>query len=508
MTLIDCVWALGAVAALGVSWTTLGFRILRPARPSLGPYETLALSLLAGAGVQAVTLFLLGQVWFALPTVTAVAAAGMIPLFSRTERAALAGTAHALGRPRTSAWLLLAPALLGLAAASLARPVGEINHDGISYHLLGPVVWLRHGRIEPVLDMSHTAFPATIEVLFASGMALANERAPGVIGLLLGSAVVVQVAGLARWLGATPRWAGAAALLVATMPAVTDYVTVAFVDVEYAGFALAAVRLMLADEVSGGAVRLGALFLGFAMSTKYNGLTMTPITLGLALIRQTYLRGAREAIRLTAVAAALAAGVALPFYLRNYLILGVPIYPPTPWLARLGEPRAFSAAARANIERYIEVRGQGLGRTARDFVLLPFRFTYEAHRFHGAGGIGVAPLAFFPAGLLRWRDPRVCGVVAWLCLNTLVWFVVQQEARFLAPVILASTAVAVVGAEGLVARRGRPARIAWILALAISVAYGTAVLARAYVPLAASVLDPRRDQARWRDGVPYVDAFA
>ena len=42
----------------------------------------------------------------------------------------------------------------------------------------------------------------------------------------------------------------------------------------------------------------------------------------------------------------------------------------------------------------------------------------------------------------------------------------------------------------------------------MSAGYGTAVLARVHIPTAASVLDSRRDQARWRENVPYADAFA
>ncbi len=508
MIIVESLWALGAVAFLGLTWTTLGFRLLRPVRAGLGAAETLALSVLAGAGAEAVGLFLVGQLWFSALTVAVCAAAGLLPMLPRAERTALAATFRALEPPRSLVWLVLAPALLVLVLASLARPVGNIGHDGISYHLLGPAMWLRHGRIEPVLDMSHTAFPAVVELLFGAGMALANERAPGVVGLLLGSAVVVQAAGLVRWLGAGAAWAAAAALLVATMPALTDLVTVAFVDLEYAGFVLAAVRLLLEDRASRGWFRVGALFLGLAMGTKYNGLMMAPITLALALVHRWRRSGAREAIGLAAEAAALAAVVALPFYLRNYLILGVPIYPPTPALARLGRPRAFPADASVDWVRYLEVRGRGFGRTAWDLALLPFRYTYHAHRFHGAGGIGVVPLAFFPAGLVRWRHRAVRYAVLWIGLNTLAWFFAQQESRFLAPVVILTTALAVAGASALARRHGRRARFAWVLALAISVAYGAAVLARTYVPAAASVLDGRRDEARWRERVPYADAFA
>jgi len=269
--------------------------------------------------------------------------------------------------------------------------------------------------------------------------------------------------------------------------------------------------LMFADAAGRAPFLGGALFLGLAMGTKYNGLTLAATTLPLAALCRARRRPgeARQALGLAALASLLGAAVALPFYLRNLLVLGVPIYPPPPALARLFHPRAFPLAASEELQRYIvDVRGRGFGRGVLDFLLLPIRFSYHTSNFHGAGGIGAVPLGFFPAGVLLAASPEIVWSALWMAATTLVWFAVQQESRFLAPVVILATAVAVVGAERLMARLGRPARVVFALAVAVSVAYGGAVMARGYLPAAKSVFDAASDQARWRRDVPYAEAFA
>src|SRR5258708_34490978 len=69
--------------------------------------------------------------------------------------------------------------LLLTAVAGLADITGDWGNDGVAYHLLGPKVWLRDGVIRPVLDNSHTAFPATAEVMYAAFLVLGGPHGPG-----------------------------------------------------------------------------------------------------------------------------------------------------------------------------------------------------------------------------------------------------------------------------------------------------------------------------------------
>ncbi len=231
------------------------------------------------------------------------------------------------------------------------------------------------------------------------------------------------------------------------------------------------------------------------MATKYNGLTLSVSTLAIFVVYRIYSQPASVASTLKSATFAFA--VAAPFYLRNLIVLGNPIYPPPPLLANLLPPRAFPMAASVDFQQYIRERGKGFGRGLLDLLLLPWRSTFHTASFHGAGGFGLAPLAFLPATIVaRWTS-TLGYVLAWSALNTVVWFYVQQEARFLLPVVLVCVAAATVGAEALAAAYPRFGRLGVGAALLVSIGYGGLVEAKTLVPAALSTVSRggRRDTA-------------
>jgi hypothetical protein len=54
---------------------------------------------------------------------------------------------------------------------------------------------------------------------------------------------------------------------------------------------------------------------------------------------------------------------------------------------------------------YIHDRGKGLGSGIWNVLLFPYQFTFFTSYFHGAGGIGLAPLAFAPILLMLTLAP-------------------------------------------------------------------------------------------------------
>ncbi len=498
--------AIVTAALLATCWLILGWWLLKSVRDALLPSERLALALLAGAGVMGVAIFVIGQVRFSTAVVVGLALLSLLPLADGIERRALLSTLREIRRPSATVLVPLVALFAMLLLIDLARPVGSYDSDAISYHLLGPTIWLRLHQIVPALDSSHTAFPVAIEALFGAGMAIGNERAPGAIGVVLVFAVVVQVYGLSRWLGARARWASIATVLVAFMPLVTR-LGVGWVDVEYAGFALAGFRLLFTPGTQ--ASLAGPMFLGLSMATKYNGMTLTAVTLAISALRQGLDTGFAASLSKTARAAFFSALFALPFLLRNVYVFGTPVYPPPPLLARLLPARGFSMEAAIRFQHYIvDERGIGLGRGWTDFFLLPWRFTLHSANFNGAGGIGLAALAFFPAAVVTVGVRKLRWILAWLVGNTLVWFVVQQEARFLAPFFIMATAVAMIGAEAVEMRFSLLGRAVTALVVGVSILYGAGTIARSSRAEVKSVFSRRADTLRWAAEVPYWQAFA
>jgi len=200
--------------------------------------------------------------------------------------------------------------------------------------------------------------------------------------------------------------------------------------------------------------------------------------------------------------------VAAPYYLRNWILLGCPIYPPPPGFLHVCVPKYLSAEVLSEFYAYIHLRGAGLGRGIGSFLLLPFNLTYHTSNFHGAGGIGLAPLALGPIGLIAFRKNavvRMLGIFALLIVA--MWFVTQQESRFLIHGYVIGAIFAVLGWRQVSSSRNAVLRILAAAVIAISFGYGLLMIARDCSPLVHAVFSPAFAQARRASEMPYLESF-
>ena len=241
--------------------------------------------------------------------------------------------------------------------------VGDMNHDSIAYHYLGPTVWLKHGVIRAVPDENHTYFPVIVETQYAALMTLGGQRAPNLFAIVSLAALLLSAASLAMRMGANRDAAWWILALVASTPAIQTGVFGGFIDAIFAAFVLMAARIAFdADQPRQYAVC--GVFCGFAMGTKYTGI-MAAGLLGLSLMVTavwTKSRAAAEIVKCVAVAGIVAAIVASPFYLRNWILYGCPIYPPTPGLLRFFSPQGVTPGEMQALLKDVRDTGGGLGR--------------------------------------------------------------------------------------------------------------------------------------------------
>jgi hypothetical protein len=189
---------------------------------------------------------------------------------------------------------------------------------------------------------------------------------------------------------------------------------------------------------------LAGAFTGATAGVKYVG------TGAAALLTLTALAALRRQVdkRLAAAFLLAAAVVALPWYVKNAILVGDLVYP------LLGWPN--EEAHRAAEETFDNF---GYGRSPSDLALLPVRLLARAEPFNRAEFISPLFLLFAPASLLLRRTRRIAvvllaGAVAYVVL----WFYSVQDSRYL---FFAMPVLAVLAALGIVglARRGRVGRI-------------------------------------------------
>ena len=475
-----------------------------------------ALLLLGGLGALGTILFLVGQARFSRAAFAGVLIPGLLLaiLFLRRN---VGGFLWEVRRDRVP---LLPAGIVVVAVAitflgGLASPTGDIRtpglkNDSIAYHFLGPRVWLREAVVRPVPDESLTAMPAIVESMYGPLMAFGGARAPNLFAVTSFLALLLISAALAlrMGVGTTATWWVLA--LIATMPAVYRGAYGGYIDAIYSGFVLAALRIGF-DARSRVDWILFGIFGGFAIGTKYTGLIAFVLLIACLGLRWAWGGNKLKGIsfRGLGISIAVAAGVGAPCYLRNWVLLGCPIYPPVPLLMHFFVPRYMGALEVRAFQAEVWREGNGMGRSLWDFIALPFHLTFHPANFlNGAGGIGLVPLALGPLAILLFRrDPFAKLASLFAVLQTGAWFVTEQDARFLIDVFVLASIAGVIGWSYVVHSRSKSARLIASLTVAVSISYGLFMIARTRAEDVHAVFSRNFEQRRRRIEIPFLASF-
>ncbi len=381
------------------------------------------------------TVFTVGYAFLA----TLVFALGYLHAFERSVLIAVALTGAALALPfvpgelrsaraawRDCGWMrrpIVAVAVL-LAIDVLLASAPPTSGDAIAYHLSAPKEWLQAGHIFPIWWDWNTFQPFSTEFHQALGQALWNGRAAMVVTALLAGFSAACIFGLAREL--VGRRAAAVATLVWVAQGMFVWeATGGFVELVLGGFiALAAWHLVslhrsahLQDALWAG------LAAGLAAGTKYHGLIFL---VAFAVLVPLLARGRRV---LAVGLFALAAAVALPWYVRNWVVTGNPLYP---FAAGIFGGKYLDAGSRYDLNQGLA--GYGLPGIWR-LPFFPLEFVLHTDRYERGYSFSPAPFLLAPIGVaLGGRTARLLGlgILAYLVVW---WETMHQITRYLLPVL-------------------------------------------------------------------------
>jgi len=328
-------WLLLVALGLGL-W---GLRWLRLDRLPVGERLVFGVALGLGAlGLLALAVGLVGGfnrlAAYAITLIlTAAAAPQLRRIWPSLRRWRPASRPH-----RLAALYLLGYALLALLAALLP----PTDWDGLFYHLTGPKLYLEAGRIVGGLDVPHFNFPSLMEMLFAWAMLLRSDVAAKLLhagyGFLLAGLVYLIAR---RFL--SDRAGGPALLILASMPLVATLAGWAYNDLALAFYQLSAVYWVIiwANQQTNSnspftshnsPLIMSGVLAGLALGLKYTSF-VTPLVIviiiaGYATCHSPFaIRHSLFAIRFIAAFALPALLVAAPWYLKNWLFTGNPVYP-------------------------------------------------------------------------------------------------------------------------------------------------------------------------------------
>jgi 4-amino-4-deoxy-L-arabinose transferase-like glycosyltransferase len=493
--LLECPAHVALAGATALAWLGLGSLVLAP----LGSSGDRALDALNafGAGAVAFALLTLGAGWLGL-----LYPAAYVPVFlaaALVGAVRLRGVRPSLPRgwPRADVALLALLAVYALLALVVTcAPVSSA--DALYYHAAAPELFEQEHRIVELPWSWHSYQPYSVEMLVLDGFLLWDSVQGAFAALLLGLGGLLAVVGAGTRLGGRRVGLLAGAVFFA-QPLMLWLATSTFVEPGLA-FAVALAGWNLVRYGQTGRVEslaLAGLFAGAAAGMKYVGAAGAVVLVAGAVVwfRRRLARRHLLALALPALA------VAVPWYVKNAILTGNPVYP----FLFGGANEEAVRAARASFEEY------GHGRSPSDLVLLPYRLLADADEFDRGEFASPLFLLFAPLALLLPTARRAAALVlAASVVYLLAWFAGSQQYRFLAPLMPALAILATFGIRAL-AERGRLERLVAVALPTAALATGLAVsigYAAQFVPVAAGAESERRfltENSSYYEGVDWLN---
>jgi hypothetical protein len=401
-------------------------------------------------------------------------------------------------RPRPTTWLRWQQAAASVVAAYVAAAVVVTcapvsSADALFYLAALPEEYERAGRIFEVTWVWQSYQPSLVQMLVLDGFLLWDSVQGAFAPLLLGVGAIVAVGHAGYRLGGRTL-ALLATLVFAAQPFALWLLTSTFSEPGGAFFgalALANVAHMAKTRRLDAAV-LAGLFTGALASVKYVALAAAGVlgaTVLAAAAASRRVPGHRLAV--FSIAATL---VVAPWFAKNVVLTGDPLYPYFGW-----------PNEEARVENVTTFENFGRGRSPVDLVLLPVRLLADGESFNRAEYLSPLFLLFAPLALLDARARRVSLLVlAAVAVFVLAWFATAQDARYLFFALPPLALLSAVGMLGL-ASRGRLGRVvtaAVTVGALLAGALASAVYASRFVPV---VVGAEGKDAFLRKTVPYHD---
>lgn len=369
------------------------------------------------------------------------------------------------------------------------------DYDGLAYHLQGPRLFLNAGKILPITDNWFTFYPFTWEMLYMLGMGLGSDIFARLIHFsTLIMFILASYAFGRRFLSKTGGWVAAA--ILTGIPILLLWGNAAYTDIAWGLFQFLAIGTFLVwiRERDIKLLILAGVLQGLALGSKYLAFYGAGILLIFVIWfsyrGDSHLPGWKKFFG-NVLAFGLAAFVtALPWYLKNLLWTGNPVFP-LYFHQDLIDPVQLSI--------WMDyVNSFGTGKNWYDYLLLPVNI-YLQHEKFGTfmGSMEMASPIFLFVLAYPWArksmDPAIRKTLDVLALISafqfIAWASGSLQTRFLLPIFPGLSILA----SGVFIQLYRNGRISFIFRpVILSSIIGMVLVSAIYMGLYINLVQPQR----------------
>ena len=265
---------------------------------------------------------------------------------------------------------------ISLLACMMLVLTPEIGKDALIYRIGVPKLFLEHHGIYFIPGNIFVSYPFFNEMLYTWGLSLGGEILPKGTHFAIAVFILFTMWKFGRRYVQKNNFELLPLLIFFTIPSVFQNAHVAYCDLTLAFYTFVAIYAYLNwyNTQENLWIILCGVFSGVAMSTKYAGLYL-PISGCFGVLwgcRQKKISNSK-AVRLFSqyVLFTLIAGA--PFYLKNWITTGNPLYP---LFYEIFGGRGWSAEQAGYYDTFI--RNLGMGRDLVDYLLLPWNLSFYA----------------------------------------------------------------------------------------------------------------------------------
>ena len=345
-------------------------------------------------------------------------------------------------------WILALSIAAVLVASFVIGLRPAIAWDANTYHLTVPRLYIEHGGFREIPYLAYSNWPMATEMVFLLAMALGGPVLANLVQIGFGLLIALLLVRLFRNSGGALPAALATALFLAH-PVVLWELPIAYVDIAYAAFALAAfvfVQSSFEDTERGGFhLVMAGLACGLAAAAKPFGITVLFCVLPLVLWRERR-GGFRGALRAGLRVAVPCLALMVPWLVKSWVYTDNPFYP---FFYQIFDGRYWSAdLGREALDSQLAA---GMGRRPLDYLLLPVRVMLFGGpgNEHFDGQLNPIWIVLLPLTMIAgWRKSLVRCALGMAGLFFAAWSLSGQQMRYLIPVLpLISIAVAAAGLD-------------------------------------------------------------